>query len=285
MIKSQKTSLPPSHTKPRTSKKPKVKPLTSTIIALIILAISILLIIYREPLIRIFDSRDRIQELVQQAGIFAPLLFVFLQIIQVVIAPIPGQITGLVGGYLFGPLGIVLSLIGASIGFVIVFLISRRFGRPLIEKIFNQKLIKKFDYITEDSGPLIFFLIFLLPTFPDDLICYLAGLTRIPTRKLTIIAITGRFPSLLALNLVGSGLSRDTIRPIIVATFLFMLIMVIAYLKREWLHHFVQSRNRLDFIKSTWTLNLRQTILLITTIILLLAISYLAAFFNFSDYF
>ena len=86
-------------------------------------------IIFNGPLTRFLSNRDQVVLAVQSFGFFAPLIYVILQIVQTVAAPIPGQVVGSVGGFLFGPWGILWTLIGSLIGDYIVFRLARRFGR------------------------------------------------------------------------------------------------------------------------------------------------------------
>ena len=138
-------------------------------ILIIVLVVLILGIIFLwEPAVQLFGERHRIEEFIMSFGMWAPLLFLALQILQVIIAPIPGNVTSFVGGYLFGWWGLLLTVIGSTIGFLIIVLLIRRFGRPLVEKFFKPQQIAKFDYIIEKNGAVALFLIFLLPFFPDD---------------------------------------------------------------------------------------------------------------------
>ena len=117
-------------------------------------------------------------------------------------APIPGQITGFVGGFLFGAaLGTVYATIGGTIGCSLVFILARRFGRPFVEGFVSTKITDRFDYISDHGGAWVLLLIFVVQIFPDDLICYLSGLTRIPLRQLILVALVGRIPGYLLFSL------------------------------------------------------------------------------------
>lgn len=168
-------------------------------------------IIAKGPLTRFLMNRDQLVAAVESWGVFAPLLYIILQVVQTVVAPIPGQIVGSIGGFVFGVWGILWTSIGTLIGCFIVFKIARRFGRPLLEKIFKKSSIERFDFIINSkSASLALFLIFLLPGFPDDIICYIAGLTTIPIRKLMFIVLLGRLPVITLTNYIGAGLVENT---------------------------------------------------------------------------
>ncbi|MDR1033105.1 MAG: TVP38/TMEM64 family protein [Candidatus Nomurabacteria bacterium] len=238
----------------------------------VVLALAVLAIIFGDDLFALFSQADGVKNFIRSAGGFGPLVFVALQILQVVIAPIPGQVVGIVGGYLFGWWGLLLSMIGSGVGYYIVFKIARRFGRPLAEKLFKKDSIKKFDYITESSGAFILFIIFLLPFFPDDMICYLAGLTKVPIKNLMAAAIGGRFPGFLVATLAGNGLDSHNMNLIIATTIGSLLLGAICYRHRDWLHRFAKSKNRIKFIKHNWRLSVGQTIIaaLVTVVVFIL---------------
>jgi uncharacterized membrane protein YdjX (TVP38/TMEM64 family) len=141
-------------------------------------------------------------------GPFAPVVFVFLQATQVVVAPIPGQVVGLVGGYLFGPVwGTAYSLLGVAVGSTVVFVLSRRYGRPYVERFIVPETVAEFDDLVDSGGLVGLFLVFLIPGLPDDAVCFLAGLTRIPVSKLVLVAVVGRAPGFLLVAVVGADLA------------------------------------------------------------------------------
>lgn len=192
------------------------------------------------PITHLLTNRDQLVEVVSSWGIFAPIIYIILQIIQTVVAPIPGQIVGGIGGFVFGPWGILWTTIGTIIGCYFVFRIARRFGRPLLEKLFKKSIIDKFDFILNSkSTSLILFLIFLLPGFPDDVICYLAGLTKLPIRRLMTILVLGRFPVIVVTNFIGEGISTN-IAAVVVIAVATVILLGLAVWQRERLMRFLK---------------------------------------------
>ena len=201
-------------------------------------------IIFNGPLTRFLSNRDQVVLAVQSFGFFAPLIYVILQIVQTVAAPIPGQVVGSVGGFLFGPWGILWTLIGSLIGDYIVFRLARRFGRPLLEKLFSAATIKKFDFIIDSkSAPLILFAIFLLPGFPDDVVCYIAGLTKLPIRQLMLLVGLGRLPTIVLVNYLGAGLSSNLGLVVAISVLMVFFLGLIAW-KREAIIKFFKRRDQ-----------------------------------------
>ena len=131
--------------------------------------------------------------------------FIILQAIQVIAAPIPGEVTGFIGGYLYGiVIGIVLSTIGLTIGSWVAFTLSRVLGRPFVEKFIKKKTIERYDYLLHHKGAFLVFLLFLIPGFPKDSLCYILGLGHLTTKEFLIISTVGRFAGTVLLTLGGS---------------------------------------------------------------------------------
>jgi uncharacterized membrane protein YdjX (TVP38/TMEM64 family) len=119
----------------------------------------------------------RLKEFIFSFGAYSPLAFILLQIIQVVVAPIPGGAIEFSGGYLFGVwAGMVYSMIGLILGSWIAFSLARIFEKWEFEKFILPKMMKKFDYLIGHEGCILSFLLFLIPGFPKDTLCYILGL-------------------------------------------------------------------------------------------------------------
>lgn len=210
-------------------------------VLLILVALFSLLFYFAEPLVKLLSDRQKTEQLIDDAGPFGPLIFIGLQVLQIVFAPIPGQVVGLIGGFLFGSfLGSVYAILGSLIGFSLIFWVSRKLGRPFVEKVIDQKTLKKFDYLAGTKGKLVLFLIFLLPGFPDDLICYLAGLTKISIKGLILISLLGRLPSIVLLSIAGNSASEANYVLLIMLSIVFALIVMLGYWKRKQIEAFVK---------------------------------------------
>lgn len=225
----------------RLSRSTKIKVIIAGIAIAAALIYCIYDIIFHGPITSLLSNRDQLVATVESFGIFAPLLYILLQILQTVVAPIPGQLVGSVGGFLFGFWGILWTLIGSIIGCFLVFRISRRFGRPLLERIFKKSIIAKFDFIINaKSAAFILFAIFLLPGFPDDVVCYMAGLTKVPIRRLVLLFALGRFPAVVMTNYLGAGLG-DNMTLVAIIALISVLIFGLAVWQRERIMRFLKK--------------------------------------------
>lgn len=155
-------------------------------------------------------ARARLGDLLRGAGSGPAAAFVALQAAQVVLAPIPGQVAGLLGGYLFGFwYGLLLSTVGLALGSLLAIGLGRLVGRPLARRFVPTRLLDQFDDLVGRGGLWNFFLLMTLPVFPDDALCFVAGLTRLPVWKLVLVVVLGRLPGLAALSYVGAGAAAD----------------------------------------------------------------------------
>jgi uncharacterized membrane protein YdjX (TVP38/TMEM64 family) len=179
--------------------------LLKLLVAVILAGVIYVVFEWWEPLSSFFgDTLDAVG-FVERYGKWAPLVMIVLHATQVILAPIPGQALDLLNGYLFCPwLGTVYSMMGIMLGSALVMWLSRRFGRPLVERFVDPQTLDKLDGVTEQRGELVIFLIFLVPFLPDDAICFLAGLTNIPLPKLVLLAAVGRLPGVFVASWLGA---------------------------------------------------------------------------------
>lgn len=148
---------------------------------------------------------ERMTELLSSLGPFSFLGFIALQVLQVIAAPIPGEVTGFIGGYAYGIfLGVLYSTIGLTIGSLIAFRLGRFFGSPLVEKFVKKETMDRYDFLLHHKGAFIVFLMFLIPGFPKDALCYILGLGHLTTKEFLIISTIGRFAGTVFLTLGGS---------------------------------------------------------------------------------
>ncbi len=153
------------------------------------------------------------QKTILPLGWFAPVVFVLLQALQVVVTPISHYAIGVLGGFLYGPFyGGILNWLGRILGHVTAFSLSKQFGRPLVEKYVQPAMLNKFDrYLAGknvngfNNQSMILFLIYFLPLFPDDEISYVVGLTPMRYRTFVVCNILGHLGGAFSLSYLGSG--------------------------------------------------------------------------------
>jgi uncharacterized membrane protein YdjX (TVP38/TMEM64 family) len=161
--------------------------------------------IWREPLGVLLGDRERLQAWVARLGPWGPLATIGLNVAQVILAPIPGQFVGVMNGYLYGvAAGTLYSMIGLIIGTAAAMILGRRFGRPLVERLLPEDQLTRWDDITAHQGPWFFFLVFLFPFVPDDVTCFLVGLSPLSIPRMLILTTLGRLPGVFVSCWVGA---------------------------------------------------------------------------------
>lgn len=176
---------------------------------LLLLFIGSISLMYALGLFQFFTDRQRLIDLIHQHRKSAAFIFIGLQILQVVAAPVPGEVTGFVGGLFFGPAwGIVFSTIGLTLGSWFAFGLARLLGRPLVEMVVNPETLRRYDYVMKHKGMFLAFLMFLIPGFPKDILCYLLGLGHMGQREFLLVSTLGRLLGTTLLT-IGGALFRD----------------------------------------------------------------------------
>ncbi len=161
-------------------------------------------ILYQTGVVSFFLNKERITHFLNSLGPLSFVGFILLQAAQVIVSPIPGEVTGLIGGFLYGKfLGIVLSTIGLTIGSWTAFGLSRWLGGPFVEKFVRKETMNRYDYLLHHKGVFLVFLLFLIPGFPKDLLCYILGLGHLSTKEFLVISTIGRFMGTVLLTLGG----------------------------------------------------------------------------------
>jgi len=216
---------------------------------LLLLGFCLLLYYYREAYtgfreaLRFFSNKPRVNNFLASFGPYAPLAFMGMQILQVLFAPIPGEITGFIGGYLFeiGP-GFVYSTVGLSLGSLLAFLISRHFGQPFVRRFVGQETMRKFDYLMEHKGAFFSFIFFLVPGLPKDYFCYLLGLSPMHIITFLIISTVGRIPGTLLLTMQGQAIRSEDYRAFFVILGLALLSIVLTIIYRDWIESWLKVK-------------------------------------------
>lgn len=156
-------------------------------------------------MLRLYQDKTFLRETLQQWGVLAPVIFMLIQALQVVISPIPGEATGFLGGYLFGlwP-GFIYSSIGLALGSVISFGVGRWLGAHFVQNLVRKEHWNRLGFIVEAEGAILCFIIYLIPGFPKDIVCYLFGISPMPLWVFALVSGTGRMPGTWVLSAQGA---------------------------------------------------------------------------------
>ncbi len=195
--------------------------------------------------VKLYDflkDHDQLKSYISSFGAYSPLAYTLLQILQVVVAPIPGGAIEFLGGYLFGvKAGFVFSMIGLIIGSWAAFSLARIFEKIAVEKFVSEQTRKKFDYLVEHEGVILSFILFLLPGFPKDALCYILGLTPMHLGLFLIISSIGRIPGTLMACLQGGKAFDHQYKTFLILLGISGLVILVFYIYHEEIHHLVKK--------------------------------------------
>lgn len=156
----------------------------------------------------IFSSTAAFSKYIISLGAIAPITFIIMQIIQVVVPVLPVAIGCVAGVFAFGPVwGLLYSYIGISLGSILAFLISKRYGLPIVRKLVNPVKLEKYLTWLEKGNAFdkLFAIAILIPVVPDDLLCYIAGLTKMKLKRFSAIILLCKPPSIAMYSLALAG--------------------------------------------------------------------------------
>ncbi len=214
-------------------------------------------LLFRHPILaglttayRWITNREQLEQLVTGFGRWGPLAFMALQVLQVVLAPVPGEATGFIGGYLFGTVnGFIYSSVALTLGSWINFGIGRYLGKRFVRRWVPADKWERFDRLLKRQGVIILFALFVFPGFPKDYLCLFLGVTAIPLKAFLLIAAIGRMPGTLMLSLQGEFLFR---RNYIVLSVLFGVMLLVAVLMvryREKIYAWIENLDGNDQVE------------------------------------
>lgn len=160
------------------------------------------------PLIQFAQEPERFRSWVDQQGLWGPLFFMGMIVLQIVVAIIPGEPLEIVAGYAFGALeGTLWCLLGAFAGRLAVFLLVRRFGTRAIEVFFPLDKLQSLRFLQNERRLTFWvFFLFFLPGTPKDLLCYIVGITKLPLRSWLVISAVAPIPSIITSTIGGDAL-------------------------------------------------------------------------------
>jgi uncharacterized membrane protein YdjX (TVP38/TMEM64 family) len=193
------------------------------------------------PYYELASNKEQIKAVLKKAGPLAPLLFISIQALQVVLAPIPGEATGFLGGYLFGiPLGLTYSAVGLTLGSLGAFLLGRWLEKTFVARMVSRETMQRFDFLMDHQGALVAFILFLIPGFPKDYLCFILGLSPMDLWVFLVICIVGRMPGTLMLTIQGAEVYQGHYWSTLLLAGACLLLAGLAYYYRETLYTWIR---------------------------------------------
>ncbi len=232
--------------------------LAITCLMLGVLFSGMLFILYKINFFEYVKDQETLRAYIASFGNYAVVVFFLIQFMQVIVAPIPGPLVIMAGSLLFEqPLAAIISYIAIASGSVVAFLIGRVFGIKLVRWIVGEESLKKGLELVKGKDRIAITLMFLFPFFPDDLLCFIAGLTTMSftyfivmncVARLLTVGFTSFFlvfaQSMIAQNLVLGILL--TVLVVVCVAIVFYFSMKNADKIDEWISNFSKRRKNTE---------------------------------------
>lgn len=184
-------------------------------------------------------GRALLRATLEQYGAAQQGIFLIIQIAQVLLAPIPAQLTGLLGGYLFGFwTGLGLTMVGLTVGSTLAIGMGRLLGVGIVRRIIPAQIVAEYERLASESGVWGFLVIFLLPIFPGDSVCFVAGLSRLPVWQLVLASAVGRLPGMAVLTYMGATSEQHMVGASALLSVLVLLVTLLWLYSEEVTHWF-----------------------------------------------
>lgn len=208
------------------SKNQKTLKIVSFVIFAVVIAFLTIICIPLAKMLVTEEGRAELEAIIANDLGWGIVIYMILQILQVIVAIVPGGVIQILGGVLFGGFwGTILCIAGIFLGTVIVYLLVKNFGKPLVEAFFDDKIVSKFGFLQDSKKlELVIFILFLIPGIPKDLLTYIAPLTKIKMSNFLVLSTLARAPAIIMSTVFGSSLSDGNI---ITAVVIFIIVAVL----------------------------------------------------------
>ncbi|TXT49100.1 MAG: hypothetical protein FD137_807 [Spirochaetes bacterium] len=197
-----------------------------------------------EAILAFFGNREALRAWVDSKGPYSPLVFIGIQIFQVVVFIIPGEITQAAGGFLFGfAEGALLSLAGILLGSAANYALGKALGRPFVRAVLGEHGIERAEATLRNrKKEMGYFLLFLIPGIPKDVLCYFAGMARAPLGTFLAASMAARLPGIIGSSLIGQSAFKGDLRFALGLTALASLAFIFGLLWKKPMEAFIAEK-------------------------------------------
>jgi len=199
-------------------------------ISLIAFAIAMIVItIIAIPLIQSVKEPEEFKEFIGKFGAFGIVVMFLIQVAQIIVALIPGEVIEFMAGCMYGWVwGLMLCLAGIALGQVLIFKMVKKFGKEFVEAAAGSKAMEKFKFLNDEKKlKATIFLLFFVPGTPKDLITYAVPFTPIKLRDFIILTLVARIPSVVSSTYAGDAFVKSNYRTILIAYGLILIVSAI----------------------------------------------------------
>jgi uncharacterized membrane protein YdjX (TVP38/TMEM64 family) len=207
------------------------------LIAIVVLVPAILYLTNRDVFSE-FDSVDKFVEYIQGFGHVSVLVFFVIQVLQIVISAIPGEIVQVAAGLIFGPVkAFIYVILGCLIGQTFTFYLGKLLGRDFVKAFISQDKLEHYTgLLNSRKGYTVCFLLYLIPGIPKDFLCYIAGISGMDIKYFLLLSMLGRIPGLIGSIAMGSLIGEDRLVPAIIIFAVACVVAVLGVIYRDKIH-------------------------------------------------
>lgn len=180
-----------------------------------------------------FRNPEEFKQWILSYGSFSIIMFVLIQILQVVIFFIPGEVTQVAGGYIFGALwGSILSSAGILMGSTLGYLFAKYFIKKYVIRMIEKRNLKRFKKVLDaGSNKIVILIIYLIPGIPKDVLVYVAGVSNVTLVDFILYSSIGRFPWILASAFFGEGIHMENYSSMIMIAIVAIALFILGFWK------------------------------------------------------
>ncbi len=174
-------------------------------------------------------------ELITSQGPLGVLILLGMQLLQIIVAFLPGEVVQIAAGMMYGPLwGSVVILVGCVLSSMVVYELVHKLGAPFVRSMVGEKQLLKFRQF-ELSGKfgVTVFILFLIPGFPKDVLIYIVPLSDMNLRTFLLLSTIGRTPGVIISTYAAAGLADGNIVTSVIIFVVAALIAIIVLLLRN----------------------------------------------------
>jgi uncharacterized membrane protein YdjX (TVP38/TMEM64 family) len=177
-----------------------------SVLVLLLVGIPLVVWLCFPQLVDYLRDPAKLETLLAEYKVQSAFLYIGLQIIQIVLCFLPGQLMQIAAGYAFSVPGAwLLSLVGIGLGTCVTIVLARVLGTDMLLVFFGEERIKRFTRMMNSKKAfVIIFLLYLFPGVPKDFLSYVAGVTRFRMLPFVLLSLTARSPALLASLIFGN---------------------------------------------------------------------------------
>ena len=199
---------------------------------LIIIATMAAISMVAVPFLRSFNEPQEFRNFIENFGIFGIGVMLLIQIGQIVVAFIPGELVEFLAGCMYGTVGgLAVCLVGVSVGQAIIFQMVRKFGHEFVEAAAGSKAMGRMKFLKDEKKlKRVIFLLFFIPGTPKAIISYAVPFTPIRLKSFLLLTAVARIPSIVSSTYAGSAFVKNNYKPLLIAYGIILAVSLIGFI-------------------------------------------------------